>query len=514
MWWGGSRFIIYSYLRRKISMKTKIVSAFLLFHSFIFLQAQSNFTGPGIALSFNGDDGNSVDVGDEFNDLEFPFTIEAWMKPENFSDPYSTIFVSDNPSEAYYGFWFRLSESGNVILEMGDGSGSSGSGNRQGRITSESVLLDEWVHVAAICNSDSDVDFYINGVLKTDVSTGGSASISTLTHSSSTALIGNMETIFDSHPFNGVIDEVRLWDDVRTDTEIRENMCKKLGETETNLIGYWKADESYLSSTVADYSASGADGTITGDVEKITSGAAIGDESTSLYTTDWVGVKLKINSDNEDYFRVKAIENNPFGVQIYRVDNNPYFTTGLELHPGYYFGVFPIHADAPATYGISYFFSPTNGVVTEANDETSTLFEKEDASVETWENAFAVIDAHQPFIRTVGNSSRKEIIFNIPFEELSDGSITDTNHFIGTENSNAGQIKIFPNPATNYFILENFPEYAEIKLLNVTGKIIAQFTKVSESAMLIDASVLSAGSYFIQITDDAESQIFKLIIQK
>lgn len=495
-------------------MKTKFVSAFLLFHSFIFLQAQSNFTGSGIALSFNGDADNYINIGDQFNELDFPFTIEAWIKPENFSDPYSTIFVSDNPTEAYYGFWFRLSSAGNLILEMGDGTGGSGSGNRQGRQTSESILLDEWVHVAAVCNSDSDVDFYINGVLKSDVSTGGSASISTLTHNSSPALIGNMETIFDIHPFDGVIDEVRLWNDVRTEMEIRENMCKKLSDTDVNLIGYWKADESYSSSEITDYSLTGADGTIAGTVEKVTSGAAIGNESMYLYTSDWTGIKLKINSDNEDYFRVKVIENNPLGMQIYLVDNNPYSTTGLELHPDYYFGVFPIHDDVPATYGISYFFSPTNGVVTEENEESSTLFEKEDASVETWENAFAVIDAHQPFIRSVGNSSRKEIIFNIPFEELSDGSVTDTKHFIGTENNKAGQIKIFPNPATNYFILENFPEYADIKLLNVTGKIIAQYTQDSESAMLIDVSTLSAGSYYIQITDNAESRIFILIIQK
>ena len=53
--------------------------------------------------------------------------------------------------------------------------------------------------------------------------------------------------------FDGSMDEVRVWASARTETQIQDNMCKKLQGTQTGLRGYWRFDEPY-GLTVPDYS--------------------------------------------------------------------------------------------------------------------------------------------------------------------------------------------------------------------------------------------------------------------
>lgn len=479
-------------------MKTKLqILMAVLICMPLMLRAQSNFTGSGISLKFNGDDANYVDAGDNFNSLDYPFTVEAWVNADNYSSPYSTIFTLDNPLTTYYGFWFRLNSSGGLILEMGSGSGS-GSTSREGLQTTAAVPLHQWVHVAAVCNSTTDIHFYFNGVEKSSVSTGGSASIPSLTHSSDHARIGNMKTPFDIHPFDGQIDEVRLWDVALSQTDIRDNMCRKLSGSETGLVGYWKMDEDYSGTTVLDYSSTGADGEFVGDISKITSGAPLGDVSKYIYTSDWDGVKIKLESSNEDYFRVKDIENSPYGMQLYRVDDEPYFMDGLSDHTPYYYGAFPINNATPADFGISYHFSTTNGVVTEENEDISTLFTRADNSEMVWDNGDAVIDAHQPFIRIVSNSSRKEVIFNVDWAGMK-FPLSYVN------------INIYPNPSADFITVQNIKPGSIVSIFNEAGEKLIRNENFDAAYLQFDISVLTAGVYIVQIDTNNSITTQKII---
>jgi hypothetical protein len=64
-------------------------------------------------------------------------------------------------------------------------------------------------------------------------------------------------------PFNGIIDEFRIWNVARTDIEIQATMNQSLNGNEPGLVGYWKFDEG-TGSTTADLSSNGNDGTISG----------------------------------------------------------------------------------------------------------------------------------------------------------------------------------------------------------------------------------------------------------
>ncbi|MCP4687606.1 MAG: LamG domain-containing protein [Desulfobacterales bacterium] len=47
----------------------------------------------------------------------------------------------------------------------------------------------------------------------------------------------------NGHYFNGYIDEVRIWNSVRTDAEINNNQRKRIGVSEKNLKALWRLDE-------------------------------------------------------------------------------------------------------------------------------------------------------------------------------------------------------------------------------------------------------------------------------
>ncbi len=64
-----------------------------------------------------------------------------------------------------------------------------------------------------------------------------------------------------SSPFAGTIDEVRIWNYARSQTEIRRDMCRRLTGNEPGLVGYWRFDE--CSGNIAfDASGNGNHGTL------------------------------------------------------------------------------------------------------------------------------------------------------------------------------------------------------------------------------------------------------------
>ena len=60
-----------------------------------------------------------------------------------------------------------------------------------------------------------------------------------------------------------VFDEVRIWNDVRTETEIQTNMNKTLTGNENGLVGYWNFDDG----TAKDLTSNGNDGEMKGDAQ-------------------------------------------------------------------------------------------------------------------------------------------------------------------------------------------------------------------------------------------------------
>ncbi len=205
----------------------------------ITVENNSSESGANYAMNFDGTD-DYVDLGDNF-DSQTNFTYEAWVK-WNGSGTQNPII----DKRLAFSFGIYNNKAYLVI-----GNGSNWSATLSG---TQNISTNEWVHIA-VTRDGSTVKFYVNGVL--DATTTDST---TMGNSTDYATIGRqaVNSIF----FNGQIDEVRIWNDVRTETEIANNMRTELTPAdEDNLVAYYTFNES--NGTRANDFKSNLDGTIT-----------------------------------------------------------------------------------------------------------------------------------------------------------------------------------------------------------------------------------------------------------
>lgn len=199
------------------------------------------FFGPKNCLYFDGSDNvGSFNTAPPYSNTAI--TIEAWIKTS------SSIDFQDILS------WGNTGNGSNVQFRTSNGKlefGSDPTSDWQSVTSSENVNTDNWVHVAVTKNSNN-VTLYVNG------NEDGTGSI-TNTMSVNTFDIGKYWGV--GNFFTGYIDEVRIWNVVRTESEIRENMCNSLSGNESGLVAYYNFDHS-SGTYLADYAGADNNGTI------------------------------------------------------------------------------------------------------------------------------------------------------------------------------------------------------------------------------------------------------------
>jgi len=124
-----------------------------------------------------------------------------------------------------------------------------------------------WNHVA-ITRTGNNLYLYINGQL--DNQEPLSVSVS------ATQAAGNMYIGYDTNVggyFNGQIDEVRIWNTARTQTQILSTMWKPLTGGESGLVAYYNFNQTSPSTTLPDVTGHGYNGTLTNVPAWVASGA-------------------------------------------------------------------------------------------------------------------------------------------------------------------------------------------------------------------------------------------------
>ncbi|MCD4790280.1 MAG: LamG domain-containing protein, partial [Bacteroidales bacterium] len=174
------------------------------------------FSGPGNCLSFDGVD-EYIDIGTGPTTVQ---SVEFWVYPTT-----TTEYFIDLNGSAY------ISSGSGTISATGFTSPTI----YVDGIVSSTIVSGKWQHIA--------------------VTTGTSINTSDLD-------IGRLE---GQEEFDGKIDEVRLWSDVRTATEIRDNMCRTLDGGESGLIAYYRFDHKNTSgqTTLYDITSNENHGTLT-----------------------------------------------------------------------------------------------------------------------------------------------------------------------------------------------------------------------------------------------------------
>lgn len=113
----------------------------------------------------------------------------------------------------------------------------------------------DWHHWAMTYDANTNErKIYRDGILvANDIATGDYIGTGNI-------LLGDVS--YGGSPINGNIDELRIWDGVRTENQINNNINACLVGDESNLIAYYKFDELSGTSTVTDITSNGYDGTL------------------------------------------------------------------------------------------------------------------------------------------------------------------------------------------------------------------------------------------------------------
>lgn len=174
-------------------------------------------------------------------DLTSDFTLECWVKVESQPDE-SGMRIIVKRDDSWHGYSITYQEyGGTYTLRLSTLRPSS---EKVIDYTSASPILPNstWVHIACSWDVDGNKIIYINGTSVASDSAGGYAPTETATPFMIGANNDGVHAV--GMYFDGLIDEVRVWSDVRTSTEISDNYQKELNGDESNLVGYWKFNNS------------------------------------------------------------------------------------------------------------------------------------------------------------------------------------------------------------------------------------------------------------------------------
>jgi len=194
---------------------------------------------------FNGETSFANSEATPDLNLRESFTIEGWIFPEGWGEDNSlggkifdknkiSVFVCGN----HTGFGTE-----NLVVNLK----TEGNQNAFCTTSDYSIPLYEWTHLAISYNSqNSELKIYLNGQQATvEILTAPDGQLTD--HSSEPLCLGNNTT--GNYTFDGLIDEIRFWNSIRTQQQICQNYQHCLNGDENGLIAYWKFNDGYGNSS-------------------------------------------------------------------------------------------------------------------------------------------------------------------------------------------------------------------------------------------------------------------------
>lgn len=170
-------------------------------------------------------------------------SIEAWVKKDNWSDPYDDALFSNGIGYPFNNSFYISFHSGVGLHFRYGGSADGGNVAAYASNTSTDTLAaNSWHHIAATWENDGNATslaIYIDAQL---VSTATTSSNLILNTSSPFGLgFGIANYLYDFQ--GGAMAEVSVWNVAKSQAEIAADMNRLLAADETGLIAYWPLDD-------------------------------------------------------------------------------------------------------------------------------------------------------------------------------------------------------------------------------------------------------------------------------
>ncbi len=155
----------------------------------------------------------------------FPMTFAAWIKVNalGVSQP---IFTNNDRTNAYSGVIIQLTGTGNVAINVGDGT-TTGPTARRTYITNSVITTGQWMHITVVLIPAAGAAqytsrVYFDGVAQTMGAQSGTGGA--MTYNTTGSIYGKIGAYYGGvasmSALNGLLDDVMFWDDSLTTTQI------------------------------------------------------------------------------------------------------------------------------------------------------------------------------------------------------------------------------------------------------------------------------------------------------
>ena len=185
------------------------------------------------ALLFDGVD-DYVNLGDALDVTSLPYTTEAWVYWKGSSNPFSEIFTKDVVQSV------AITSAHQLHANFGNGSTWS-----SGLNSTTLIPLNKWTHIAVTRSSTGVVKMYINGVLDASTTTMNVTGNNTAVRGIGGKLVSGVL----NGSFAGAIDNLKVWNVEKTNTDITNGMHTDLTGNETDLLAFYSFNQGVANGT-------------------------------------------------------------------------------------------------------------------------------------------------------------------------------------------------------------------------------------------------------------------------
>jgi hypothetical protein len=249
------------------AMRIRVFAACVLVLLVGVASGQGCVNGTNTALQFDGNDWVRVAAPGSVLSALSDFTIETWFR-STMPGTFQGLLNCWESTTGAGGWYVRLQANGGLAIQM---SGSPftvfGSGWDDGA----------WHHVA-VTRTTSTLSVYVDGAPVSTTTSGAPIPASTADFSMGCTLSGTSP----SSLLVGGLDEVRVWNIGRTQTQINSTRFSVLNGNEAGLVGYWRLNEG--GGQTAANSASATTGSLNGTLGA-SAAASIDDPAWSFGST-------------------------------------------------------------------------------------------------------------------------------------------------------------------------------------------------------------------------------------
>ncbi|MBN2461240.1 MAG: VCBS repeat-containing protein, partial [Candidatus Cloacimonetes bacterium] len=177
-----------------------------------------------------------LEADPDFN-LNTAFSLEFWLYPFQSSGYYKMI-LDKQQIKFFINVSFPVYNQNSYVLQITHTNGSIS----RAMSSENTVVYDQWQHVAFTYDGLGEAGIFLNGAgFETEYL--GEPSGTPADNEQYDLYIGNSSDLYYS--FQGLIDEIRIWDHVRTDYDILNYMFSYLSGSNPGLIANWQFNEAY-----------------------------------------------------------------------------------------------------------------------------------------------------------------------------------------------------------------------------------------------------------------------------